>query len=172
MALGYQCQTPNRSSRLKAISLDSVIAITGKSRRTWWRRISEGDINRAPDDEKGRAMLSWSDVAPHVCIPMTAEEQDIVLRADTNDADAQNDIGLIFLSASKHEEAIYWLKRSAQQENPDAMQGLGSCYLSGIGVPKDDYLGIMWISKAASYGHMIAKAQMAALWPGYVAIQK
>lgn len=91
---------------------------------------------------------------------------------DTNDADAQNDIGLIFLSASKHEEAIYWLKRSAQQENPDAMQGLGSCYLSGSGVPKDDYLGIMWISKAASYGHMIAKAQMAALWPGYVAIQK
>lgn len=150
---------------MDAISLDAAIAITDKSRRTWWRRIAEGAVSRVADDERGRAMLSWSEVAPHVCIPMTSEDLAFVLRADSSDADAQNDIGQLFSTAGKHEAALYWLQLAAQQENPDAMQWLGSCYVSGKGVPKDDYLAVMWIAKAASYGHVIAKAQMDTLLP-------
>ena len=157
---------------MDAISLDTAIAITEKSRRTWWRRIAEGAISRVADDERGRAMLSWSEVAPHVCIPMTSEDLAYVLLADAGDADAQNDIGQLFSTAGKHEMALYWLQQAAQQENPDAMQWLGGYYLSGKGVPKDDYLAVMWIAKAASYGHMIAKAQMASIWPGFLESQK
>lgn len=148
---------------MEIISLDAAIVITEKSRRTWWRRIAEGAVSRVADDKRGRAMLSWKEVAPFVCLPMTSEDLEFLSRADASDAEAQNDIGQLFSTAGKHEAAIYWLQLAAQQENPDAMQWLGSCYLSGKGVPKDDYLAVMWIAKAASFGHVIAKAQMDSL---------
>lgn len=150
---------------MQTISLDAAVVITEKSRRTWWRRIAEGTVTRRAGDERGRAMVSWAEIAPHVCIPMTSEDCEFMLRADASDADAQNDIGQLFSLAGKHEAALYWLQQAAQRKNPDAMQWLGSCYLSGKGVSKDDNLGVMWIAKAASCGHVIAKAQMEALWP-------
>ena len=152
-----------------SISIDASIVITEKSRRTWWRRISEGAVRRVADDRRGRAMLSWDEVLPHICIPMTPEDLAFVLRADAGDAEAQNDVGQLFSIAGKYEAALYWLQQAAQQGNPDAMQWLGRCHLSGEGVPKDDNLGIMWIAKAASSGHVIAKTQMYALLPQFVA---
>ena len=146
-----------------SISIDASIVITEKSRRTWWRRISEGAVRRVADDRRGRAMLSWDDVLSHICIPMTSEDFAFVLRADAGDAEAQNDIGQLFSIAGKYKAALYWLQQAAQQGHPDAMQWLGRCYLRGEGVPKDDNLGIMWIAKAASHGHMIAKSQMHAM---------
>lgn len=157
---------------MNAISLDATIVITEKSRRTWWRRIAEGVISRTSDDARGRAMLSWVDVAAYVCIPMTAEDLEIMLRADAGNADAQNDIGQLFSIAGKHEAALYWLQQAAEQRNADAMQWLSHCHLSGNGVPKDDYLGVMWLAKAASYGHVIATLQMKALFSGYLGVQK
>ncbi|CDS47888.1 hypothetical protein [Polaromonas sp. CG9_12] len=96
---------------------------------------------------------------------MTPEDLAFVLRADEGDAEAQTDIGQLFSIAGKYEAALYWLQQAAQQEHPDAMQWLGRCYLSGEGVPKDDNLGIMWIAKAASHGHVIAKFQMNSMLP-------
>ena len=114
-------------------------------------------------------MLSWNDVLPHICIPMASDDLAFVLRADAGDAEAQNDIGQLFSTVGKYEAALYWLQQAAQQGNPDAMQWLGRCYLSGEGVPKDDNLGIMWIAKAAACGHVIAKTQMDALLPQFIA---
>jgi hypothetical protein len=152
---------------MEAISVDAAIVITEKSRRTWWRRISEGAVRRMVNDRRGRAMLSWDEVVPLICIPMTPQDLSFVLRADASDAEAQNDIGQLFSIAEKHEAAFYWLQQAAQQGYADAMQWLGRCYLSGDGVLKDEYLGVMWIAKAASSGHVIAQAQMNALWPQY-----
>ena len=154
---------------MESISIDASIVITERSRRTWWRRISEGAVRRVADDKRGRAMLSWDEVAPLICIPMTPEDLEFVLRADAGDAEAQNDIGQLFSIAGKYEVALYWLQQAAQQGHPDAMQWLGRCYLSGEGVPKDNNLGIMWIAKAASHGHVIAKFQMNAMLPQGVA---
>ena len=154
---------------MEAISVDAAIVITGRSRRTWWRRIAEGVVCRADDDARGRAMLSWNEVLPHICIPMTSEDLAFVLRADAGDAEAQNDIGQLFSIAGKYDAALYWLQQAAQQGHPDAMQWLGRCYLSGEGVPKDNHLGIMWMAKAASHGHVIAKSQMNAMLPQFVA---
>lgn len=150
---------------MEAISVDATIAITELSRRTWWRWISQGTVNRVLDDERGRAMLSWAEVASHICIPMEPEDLAFIPRADAGEADAQNDIGQLFSIAGKHESAIYWLRLAVRQDHPDAMQWLGSCYLRGAGVPKDENLGLMWIAKAASRKHTIAQAQINALWP-------
>lgn len=128
---------------MEAISVDAAIVVTERSRRTWWRRISEGAVRRVEDDERGRAMLSWDAVVPHICIPMTIEDLAFVLRADAGDAEAQNDIGQLFSIAGKHEAALYWLQQATQQGHSDAMQWLGRCYLNGEGVPKEEYLGVM-----------------------------
>ena len=150
---------------MDAISIDATIAITALSRRTWWRRISQGNVSRVSDDGRGRAMLVLAEVVPYICILLEPDDLALILRADAGHADAQNDIGQLFSIAGKHESALYWLQQAVRKDHPDAMQWLGSCYLRGAGVPKDENLGLMWIAKAASHNHVIAQAQINALSP-------
>jgi TPR repeat protein len=147
------------------ISVEAVVAVTERSRSTWWRRLSDGSVTRLADDERGRTMLSMAEVLPHISTPMTAEDRSILIKADAGDAAAQSDMGQFFSNAGMHKAAIYWILQAAKQEHPDAMQWLGRCYLSGDGVPKDENLGVMWIAKAAAHGHIIAQVQMAGLRP-------
>ena len=151
---------------VNVISVEAAIAITERSRSTWWRRIAKGEITRVADDARGRAMLLWSEVVPQICVPMEPDDLTFVLRADAGDAAAQNDIGQFFSIAGKHKIALYWLQQAAQQYYPDAMQWLGRCYISGDGVPKNDNLGIMWIAKAAAHDHVIAQTQIKGLRGG------
>jgi hypothetical protein len=150
---------------MNQISMESAIALTDLSRRTWWRYISEGRATRVADDGRGRAMLDWADVLPLVCAPMDAEELALALSADAGNAHAQNDLGQLFLKANKFKCALYWLEQAAKKDNADAMQWLGYCYFNGKGVPQDDNLGLMWVAKAAAHGHVIAQAQVHGLWP-------
>ena len=145
---------------MPGISVESAIAITELSRRTWWRRISEGKVTRVADDARGRAMLHWADVVPQLCIALDPDALACTLRADAGEAEAQNDMGQVFLSADKPKAALYWFGLAAEQGHADAMQCLGHCYTHGLGVPKDNNLGLMWIAKAAAHGHVIAQAQM------------
>ena len=145
---------------MKSISLESAIAVTELSRRTWWRRIAEGKVTRVADDARGRAMLHWPDVLPSLCAALDEQDLALMARADAGDAAAQCDMGQLFFLAERHRAALYWFTLAAQQDHADAMQWLGHCYLAGAGVAKDDNLGIMWLAKAAAFGHVIAQAQM------------
>jgi uncharacterized protein len=147
----------------RSISVDSAVVITKWSRRTWWRRIADGEATRLADDSKGRAMLSFAEVQAQIYVPMNPEDLTCLIRADAGDADAQSDIGQLFLNAGKPEAGVYWLQLATKQDHADAMQCLGRCYVSGDGVPKDTNMGIMWIAKAAAHGHAIAQAQMTSL---------
>jgi TPR repeat protein len=150
---------------MEGISLEAAIAVTERSRRTWWRRIAEGEVTRVEDDARGRTLLAWDEVVAHLCVPMAPEDLSQVLRADAGDAEAQNDVGQIFSNAGKPKSALYWFQLATQQGHPDAMQWLGRCYLGGEGVHKDENLGVMWIANAAAHGHVIAQAQMNGLRP-------
>ena len=150
---------------MSSISLDAAIVMTKRSKRTWWRRISEGAVNKVGSDAHGRAMLAFDEVAPLICIPLHADDTQLILRADSGDATAQNDVGQLFAAAGQWEVALYWLRNAANQAQPDAMQHLGRCYIAGDGVDADENIGIMWIAKAASLGHTIAAAQMKMLRP-------
>lgn len=77
------------------ISLDAAVAITQISRRTWWRRITAQVVSRGVID-RGRAMLLWSEVAPHIEVPIDAEMHESLLLADMGSADAQNTVGQFF----------------------------------------------------------------------------
>lgn len=145
------------------VSLDTACAITEISKNTWWRRIAKGDFTRVANDQRGRAMLLWSELEPHLCVPIDPEDKKFVLLADSGDTDAQDDIGQLFLSAEKSKSAVYWFQLAAQKNHPDAMQWLGHCYINGKGVPQDENIGLMWIAKAAALGHAIAQGQMKSL---------
>jgi len=139
------------------ISVEAAIAITGRSRSTWWRRMAKGEATRVADDARGRAMLLWAEVLPQVCMPLAPDEAALALLADAGNFDAQNDLGVAFLTAGQPKAALYWLQQATQQNHPDAMQWLGHCYLQGLGVVQDEHLGLMWLAKAAAHGHVVAQ---------------
>ena len=150
----------------KAISLDAAVVVTGISKRTLWRRLTDGRITRHDNDERGRAMLALEDVAPMFCVPVKPEDYELFTDADAGNADAQNELGQLFLEADRPDIALHWLRLAVDQEHPDAMHNLAKLYIKGIGIPKDESLGLMWLAKAASSGHTIAGEQLTALkWP-------
>ena len=144
---------------MDTLSLDASVAITGMSRSTLWRRVTDGTIGRGDKDGRSRAMLALDDV---LGVVLSAEDIAMLLRADAGDADAQADMGALFYVAGAHKAALYWLNEAAAQNNAEAMQWLGTAYASGGGgiIPKDANLAIMWLAKAAALGQPIAQQQM------------
>jgi len=147
----------------RAISLDTAIIVTDSSKRTLWRRLSEGKIARQENDGRSRAMLVFKDLLPMLCISIAPEDHELFINADAGDAEAQNDLALLFLDSDRPDIALHWLQLAVIQEHADAMHNLGNLYVKGIGVPKQENLALMWLAKAASFGHVIAEQQMAAL---------
>lgn len=152
--------------RPDAISLEAAIAMTGISKRTLWRRVSNGAIAKHEEDSRGRAMLALAQILDLIDIALTGEELHVIVKADSGDAYAQVDAGAMFFVAGRFGAAVYWFDLSAAQGNADAMQWLGNCHASGLGVPKDESLAIMWIAKAASLGHLVACQQIQGMRAG------
>lgn len=147
----------------KAINLDAATIVTQVSKRTLWRRLSDGKITRQDNDEEGRAMLTFADIVPMLCVPVAPEDYDLLIEAAAGDAESQNDLALLFLDADKPEIGLHWLTMAADQGNPDAMHHLSKLYIQGLGTQKDESTGLMWLAKAASLGHVIANQQITAL---------
>jgi hypothetical protein len=149
---------------LQLISIASAITLTEWSESTFRRRIADGYLTREVEQGPGgRAMVSFDAIRPHICIPLEDEDVPLIKDADAGDAEAQNDLALLFLANNKPRAAIYWLELAAKQEYPDAMHWLGRCHIDGNGVLQDENLGMMWLAKAAAQGHAISQAQMEAM---------
>lgn len=152
---------------MKTISLTSVAALTGKSERTLWRWISEGNLTRADDSSfQGKTMISLESAFSHFSIRIDSEDLEIIEMADGGNAEAQTDLALLFLEQNDPESAVYWLELAAKQDYPEAMHWLGRCHVDGQGVPTNENFGIMWLAKAAAHGHVISQAQVEAMRNG------
>ena len=147
------------------LSVKTYTNLTGLSERTIRRYISMSTIDFISDSTKHKTLIALSEVKKNSPIPLTNEDITLITQADEGDACAQNDLALLFLEHSKSSIAIYWLSLSAKQDFSDAMQLLGQCYATGNGVTKDSNQAIMWISKAAALGHILASKQMEAILP-------
>jgi len=147
----------------RAINLEAASSVTQLSKRTLWRRLSEGQITRQANDEEGRTMLTFEGLVPMLCIPMAQDDHELIIEAAAGDAEAQTDLALLFLEADKPDVGLSWLTLAADQGHPDAMHHLSKLYIQGGDLPKDDNLGLMWLAKAASLGHIIANEQITAL---------
>lgn len=86
-----------------------------------------------------------------------------------NDSDAMWLLGIVLVSQdmfkdknqkelkSRHDEALKWLKKSAEAGNPKSQSWLGSFYHSGEIIGKDIKLAKKWLLKAAEQGDETAK---------------
>ncbi|WP_219209469.1 tetratricopeptide repeat protein [Variovorax boronicumulans] len=146
-------------STTTAISLDTAAIISERSKRTWQRRLAEGEVIRLADDARGRSMVCLTDVAALICIPLQGDDVDLLLEADAGSAAAQRDLGQLFASHEKYEIAVHWLRQAAEQGDADAMQCLGAAHAAGEGVAQDNDLALMWVARSAAQGHVIARAQ-------------
>lgn len=146
---------------MQHLSLQAATTLTEWSVRTIRRRIADGTLQRAADNEVSyKTMICFDSIKHNICIALDPDDIELIKSADAGDAKAQNDLALLFLEKNKPKSAVYWLELAAKQHFTDAMHLLGRCYLEGNGLPKNDNLGIMWIAKAASLGHPIALAQI------------
>ena len=148
---------------IRAINLEAASSITQLSKRTLWRRLSEGQITRQDNDDEGRTMITFEDIVPMLCMPTAQQDYDLIVEAAAGDAEAQNNVALLFLEADKPDLALHWLTLAADQGHPDAMHNLSKLYIQGSGTPKNDSLGLMWLGKAAALGHVIAGQQVTGL---------
>ena len=155
------------------ISLDAAVAITGISRSTLWRRVTDGRIGKGGKDARSRALLVLADVLPLAEVPLGKDDLPVLLHADAGASEAQADMGALFYVAGAEKAALYWLNEAAAQGHADAMQWLGIAHYAASGggrslhtQEQEDNLALMWIARAAALGHPVARQQMAGLRPG------
>ena len=146
---------------MTSVSLPAASTLTEWSERTFFRKFADGSVLRST--ESGRVMISLDQIMPHLCLPLEPEDIHVLKKADLGDAESQNEVALIFLSNNKFKSAIYWLELASNQNYADSMSFLSQCYMEGNGVQKDKNMAIMWIAKAAAYGHVLAQSQINAL---------
>ena len=60
------------------ISLDAAVAITGISRSTLWRRVTDGRIGKGGKDARSRALLVLADVLPLAEVPLGKDDLPVV----------------------------------------------------------------------------------------------
>jgi len=169
----------------RPISLNTAAVLTGRSMRTWQRRIEEGQVPRLGD---GRgAQVPFASVRPELAVDLADEDVQVLVRADQGDAAAQADVGALFALAALDEArvdagskpaplargagggitpALHFLTQAAQQDEADAMHWLGMLHADGLCEGDGRAMALMWIAKAAAHGHVIAQRQLATLMPG------
>ena len=182
-------------SPLLSISLHTAAILTGRSVRTWQRRIEEGLVPRLGDGVRAlvpfeAVQQSMEGVPGEAANAWSAQDVQTLVRADQGEALAQAQMGSQFAllalrgaatatpPAPGHDAgriAHYFLERAAEQAQADAMHWLGLLYAAGLGPTGDasdadadtsnNAMALMWIAKAAAHGHAIARQQLAALLP-------
>ncbi|WP_426115272.1 tetratricopeptide repeat protein [Massilia sp. PWRC2] len=148
------------------INLATAATLTNWSKRTLWRRISDGTLSRTGDDSMAddkKTKIDLDTIMSHICIPIESGDLELIESADAGDAKAQTDLAVLFLSYGKWESAIYWLELATKQNYSGSMYWLGRCHIDGNGAIADENLGVMWIAKAASLGHIVSTALMKAI---------
>jgi TPR repeat protein len=156
---------------MQHISLQAAVTLTEWSERTIRRRLADGSLLSAvqqPDSYKN--LICFESIRQHFCIPLVEADLAVLAAAENGDAAAQTDLAVLFLENDKPKSALYWLEAAAKQNQADAIHLLGCCYLQGQGVGQDDNNAIMWIAKAASYGHKLALAQIQSIYPAKKAL--
>lgn len=147
-----------------SISLQAAMTLTEWSERTIRRRVADGSLQCVSDNSAtNKTLIYLTSIEADLCVPLSADDIELLKAADAGDAPAQTDLALLFLIHGKAKSAAYWLELAAKQNFPDAMHWLGRCYLCGEGFVKDETLALMWIAKAASLGHPVASLQIKGL---------
>lgn len=140
------------------ITLNTATSVSGLSKRTLWRRIADKQLRTQEGGEPGEhTRVAVGDVMTISRLHLTPDDKDLIVRADQGEAEAQCELGLLFIAQCQPVEAARWLALAAGKLYPEAMYQLGRCYIEGSGVAADEKIGIEWIARAAGFGHFAAR---------------
>ena len=93
--------------------------------------------------------------------------EDLKLVAYAGDATAQVRLGLIYLTgdgvAKDDAEALKWIHKAADQDNPVGERYLAEMYFKGRGVPADNSEAAKWLRMAAEQGDAESEHNLAVL---------
>jgi hypothetical protein len=117
------------------------------------------------DAEKSETASDGSEqVTPSASCADLSEEsplEDVRTCAEQGDADAQNNLGLMYDNGEgvpeDDAEAVRWYRLAAEQGDAFAQDNLGSMYENGAGVPEDDAEAVRWYRLAAEQGDAFAQ---------------
>jgi len=70
------------------------------------------------------------------------------------------------------EQAVYWLRKAAEQGVAAAEHELGTCYSLGDGVNEDNEQALYWFRKAAEQGHSLAQANLGVYYQEGYGVEK
>lgn len=84
---------------MHSISLNTAAVLTGRSIRTWQRRIEEGLVPRL-SDARERALVPFDAVRPALAVALDDEDVQTLVRADQGNTAAQAEIGALFALAA------------------------------------------------------------------------
>ena len=105
------------------------------------------------------------------------------------DKDAQYLVGKIYLEGSdvyftnspgildttihlNAEQAVYWLRKSAEQGVAEAEFELGNCYSLGEGVSENNKQALYWFRRAAAQEHSLAQANLGVYYQEGYGVEK
>lgn len=81
----------------------------------------------------------------------------VVIPAENGNATSQAQLGRLYKSGAKYDEAIKWLTKAAEQGEISAMRELFYTYYGAEGVEQDKAEGLRWLRKLADKGDKNAK---------------
>jgi len=167
-----------------AVSQSTAAALTGRSVRTWQRRVEQGLVARLGE---GKTLVPFEALEPELTVAIRMEDLALLTHADQGDAQAQADMGALFALDALHTgsagaapgpekgrnagaaAALYFLQAAAEQGHADAMHWLAVLHAAGMACGSEgdgDALALMWLARAAARGHAVAREQLAGLMPG------
>lgn len=84
--------------------------------------------------------------------------------AEQGDADAQNSLGVMYNMGwgvpQDYKKSVYWLQKSAWQENAKAQYSLGHMYADGHGVSQNLERTFYWWARSIANGDFISQAMI------------
>ena len=80
-----------------ALHVNTVAALTGRSVRTWQRRMEQGLVVRQAD---GRALVPWAALQAELVAPLAPQDAPLLVRADQGEAAAQAEMGALLALAA------------------------------------------------------------------------
>jgi TPR repeat protein len=127
----------------------------------------------APARSKADPEEVLADVVTGPGRPSVEEQRTMLLdlrkNAEKGDADAQVELASLLVTAQGGDrynpEAVEWLRKAAEQNQPKAQTLLGGMFSSGGGgLPQDTAKAAEWLGKAAGQGEAMAQNALATLY--------
>lgn len=139
------------------VSLNMAASITGVSKRTLWRRIADGAVRAYAGGAGEKTLVDVAELRQAACIPLADEDVELLFAADNNRAEAQCELGLMFLAAERTDDALVWLRQAADKYYGEAMYWVARLQLEGEGMEQDTDAARRGFERAADYGHVLAR---------------